>query len=60
MLNLEALEVVFDPLGYEVSTVIRDDGMRDPVPAMMLFLMNFFVAATVTVLYEAASTHFVK
>ena len=32
MFDLEALEVVFDPLGYEVSTIIRDDGVRDPIP----------------------------
>ena len=31
MLDLEALEVVLNPMDYEVPTVVRDDGMRDPV-----------------------------
>ena len=31
MLDLEALEVVLDPLGYEVSAVIKDDSVRDPI-----------------------------
>ena len=32
VLDLEALEVVLDPLGYDVSAVIRDDGVQDLVP----------------------------
>ena len=32
MFDLETLEIVLNPLGYEVLTVIRCDGVRDPVP----------------------------
>ena len=32
MLDVEALQVVFDPLGYEVCAAIRDERVRDPIP----------------------------
>ena len=32
MLNVEALQVVFDPLGYEVWAIVRDERVRDPIP----------------------------
>ena len=31
MLDLVELQVVLDPLGYEVLAVIEDDGVRDPI-----------------------------
>ena len=32
LLDLVVLEIVLDPLGCEVLAVIRDEGMRDPIP----------------------------
>ena len=32
MLDLETLEIVPNPLGYEVLAIIRYDGVWDPVP----------------------------
>ena len=31
MLDVEALQVVFDPLGYEVCAIIRDERVQDPI-----------------------------
>ena len=32
MLDLEVLQVLLNPLGYEVCIVIRDEGVWDPIP----------------------------
>ena len=32
MLDLEVLQVLLDPLGCEICTVIRDEGVWDPIP----------------------------
>ena len=42
MLDLEALEVVFKPLSYEIFAVIRDDGVWDPVPSDDVIPDEFF------------------
>ena len=33
MFDVEALQVVFDPLGYEVCAIVRDERVRDPIPS---------------------------
>ena len=33
MLDIEALQVVFDPFGNEVHAIIRDESIRNPVPS---------------------------
>ena len=32
MLDVEALQVLLGPLGNEVRAVVRNDGVRDPIP----------------------------
>ena len=42
MLDVEALQVVFDPLGDEVCTVIRDKCVRDPIPSYDIVFDKLF------------------
>ena len=42
MSDFEALEIVFDPPSYEVCAIIRDDGVRDPIPSDNVVPDEFF------------------
>ena len=41
MFNFEALEIVFDPPGYDVHAIVRDDGVWDPIPGDDVSLDEF-------------------
>ena len=48
--DLKVLKVLLDPFSCEIQAIVKDEGVWDPYRAMMLFLINFSVAAAMTAL----------